>query len=142
MGIERSKASFLISIIGISKIFGKVVLGYISDRPCINRLYLNNMCIIVCGVSKSTLAQTNLYPSHVISLKFSGLWASNFSSTYAIQAGYCAVFGLTSGAFNGLIGVILIDLIGLDKFTRAFGFQLLFIGAAIMIGPPIVGKFQ
>ena len=66
--------------------------------------------------------------------------ASNFCSTYVTQAVYCAVFGLTSGAFNGLIGVILIDLIGLDKFTRAFGFQLLFIGVAIMIGPPIVGK--
>ena len=66
--------------------------------------------------------------------------ASNFCFTYAAQAIYCAVFGLTSGAFNGMIGVILIDLIGLDKFTRAFGFQLLFVGAAIMIGPPIVGK--
>jgi len=68
--------------------------------------------------------------------------ASNFCSTYVTQAVYCAVFGLTSGAFNGLIGVILIDLIGLDKFTRAFGFQLLFIGVAIMIGPPIVGAFH
>ena len=75
-----------------------------------------------------------------IEQQFTGLVASNFCSTYVTQAVYCAVFGLTSGAFNGLIGVILIDLIGLDKFTRAFGFQLLFIGVAIMIGPPIVGK--
>ena len=67
--------------------------------------------------------------------------ASNFCTTYAFQAVYCTVFGLTSGAFNGMIGVILIDLTSLEKFTRAFGIQLLFIGAAIMIGPPIVGMF-
>ena len=142
MGIDRSEASFLISVIGISSIVGKIALGYLSDRPYINRLYLYNLCIVVCGLSKSTLAQISLQLSHhVILLKYSGLGASNFCSTYATQVVYCAVFGLTSGAFNGLIGVILIDLTGLDKFTRAFGFQLLFIGAAIMIGPPIVGKF-
>ena len=67
--------------------------------------------------------------------------ASNFCTTYAFQAVYSTVFGLTSGAFNGMIGVILIDLTCLDKFTRAFGIQLLFIGSAIMIGPPIVGMF-
>ena len=67
--------------------------------------------------------------------------ASNFCTTYAFQAVYSTVVGLTSGAFNGMIGVILIDLTSLEKFTRAFGIQLLFIGAAIMIGPPIVGMF-
>ena len=53
MGIDRSEASFLISVMGIGSIFGKIVLGYISDRPCINRLYLYNLCIVVCGTSKS-----------------------------------------------------------------------------------------
>ena len=53
MGIDRSEASFLISVMGIGSIFGKIVLGYLSDRPCINRLYLYNLCIVVCGTSKS-----------------------------------------------------------------------------------------
>ena len=53
LGIVRSEASFLISVMGIGSIFGKIVLGYIADLPCINRLYLYNSCIITCGISKS-----------------------------------------------------------------------------------------
>ena len=52
LGIVRSEASFLISVMGIGSIFGKIVLGYIADLPCINRLYLYNLCIITCGISK------------------------------------------------------------------------------------------
>ena len=51
LGIEESDASLLISVIGIGSVIGKLVLGYISDLPCINRLYLNSMSLGVCGLS-------------------------------------------------------------------------------------------
>ena len=52
MGIERGKASFLLSIIGIGNICGRIGLGAISDHPCINRIYLYNTCLIICGISE------------------------------------------------------------------------------------------
>ena len=66
---------------------------------------------------------------------------SNFCSDFASQAFYCAVFGVTSGAYVGLTSVVLVDLLGLDKLTNAFGLLLLFQGIASIIGPPIIGKF-
>ena len=54
---------------------------------------------------------------------------------------YCAVFGVTSGAYVGLTSVVLVDLLGLDKLTNAFGLLLLFQGIASVIGPPIIGIY-
>ena len=47
---------------------------------------------------------------------------------------------MTSGAYVGLTSVVLVDLLGLDKLTNAFGLLLLFQGIASVIGPPIIGK--
>ena len=67
---------------------------------------------------------------------------SSFCSDYASQAVYCAVFGVTSGAYIGLIPVVLVDLLGLNRLTNALGLINLFQGIAIIIGPPIIGKLS
>ncbi|GBN17608.1 hypothetical protein AVEN_141885-1 [Araneus ventricosus] len=49
------------------------------------------------------------------------------------------LYGARSGAYVSLTSVILVDLLGLDKLTNAFGLLLLFEGVACLIGPPITG---
>ena len=53
---------------------------------------------------------------------------------------YCIFFGATSGAYTVLTPVILIDLIGLDRFTLAYGLDLLAMGMGTIIGPPLAGN--
>lgn len=53
---------------------------------------------------------------------------------------YATVFGFTIGAYVGLTSVVLVDLLGLEKLTNAFGLLLLFQGVASLIGPPLAGK--
>lgn len=55
-------------------------------------------------------------------------------------ATYATVFGFTIGAYVGLTSVVLVDLLGLEKLTNAFGLLLLFQGIASLIGPPFAGK--
>ena len=50
MGIEKENASFLLSVIGIANTLGRIVLGYVSDRPWLNRLYTYNICLAICGL--------------------------------------------------------------------------------------------
>ena len=52
MGINQYDASFLISIIGISNMIGKIVLGWVSDRHWIDRLHLYSIIIGLSGLSK------------------------------------------------------------------------------------------
>ena len=71
-----------------------------------------------------------------------GLVLSKFCYNYATQIAYCAVFGFTEGAYLGMTSVITIDLIGMETFVHASGLQFLFMGAACLIGPPIIGEFD
>ena len=45
------------------------------------------------------------------------------------------------GTYVSLTSVILVDLLGIEKLTNAFGILLLFQGIASFIGPPIIGIF-
>lgn len=115
---NETYASFLISVIGIANTVCRVVLGYLSDRNFINRLWLYNGSLTLCGLATAF---------------------SSFCLSYNLMATYAIVFGATSGAYVSLTSVILVDLLGLDKLTNAFGLLLLFEGVACLIGPPITG---
>jgi len=118
LGIVKEDANYLLSIVGIANTIGRVVLGFIADRPWVNRLYLYNTSLAICGLSMAL---------------------SNFWTNYTGQAIFCAVFGMTSGAYVGLTSVVLVDLLGLDNLTNAFGLLMLFQGIASVIGPPFIG---
>ena len=61
-------------------------------------------------------------------------------NNYWSQIFYAALFGATSGAFVGLTSVVLVDLLGMERLTNAFGLLLLFQGIASVVGPPICGQ--
>ena len=56
MGIEKDDASFLLSVVGIANTLGRIVLGFLSDRQWINRLYLYNMSLAICGIGNLIIA--------------------------------------------------------------------------------------
>lgn len=119
MDIEPNKTATLLAVVGISNTVSRVVLGYISDLPRINRLYLYNMALTICGLGTCC-----------------SIWMNNFST----QVFYAAVFGSTSGAYVGLTSVVLVDLLGIERLTNAFGLLLMFQGIASVIGPPFCGS--
>ncbi|XP_058834621.1 monocarboxylate transporter 12 [Topomyia yanbarensis] len=118
LNIDTKQASYLLGVIGIANTVGRIVLGYLSDKPWVNRLLVYNLCLTICGLATAF---------SVMCLDFYSL------------ATYSAVFGFTIGAYVGLTSVILVDLLGLDKLTNAFGLLLLFQGIASFLGPPLAG---
>lgn len=116
--IDTKQASYLLGVIGIANTVGRIILGYLSDKPWVNRLLVYNLMLTICGVATAF---------SVMCLDFYSL------------ATYSAIFGFTIGAYVGLTSVILVDLLGLDKLTNAFGLLLLFQGIASFIGPPMAG---
>ncbi|KHJ90232.1 hypothetical protein OESDEN_09927 [Oesophagostomum dentatum] len=49
------------------------------------------------------------------------------------------MFGFSIASYICLTSVILVDLLGLDKLTNAFGLLLLWQGVGTVFGPPIAG---
>ncbi|XP_077513555.1 monocarboxylate transporter 12-B-like [Amblyomma americanum] len=116
--VPEETASLLLSCIGLSNTLGRVLLGYLSDKSCVNRLWLYNANLTVCGLATA----------------FS--YAARNGVSMAV---YCVIFGATSGAFVSLTSVILVDILGLERLTNAFGLLLLFEGVACLVGPPVTG---
>ncbi|CAD7002481.1 unnamed protein product [Ceratitis capitata] len=117
-GIEENSASFLLSIIGITNTFGRVICGYVADFPKVDSLFLNNVCLLI-----STVAVT-LTP---------------LCSSYSAYVTMSIFFGVAISGYISLTSIILVDLLGLDKLTNAFGLLILFRGFAAIIGSPLAG---
>ncbi|EFN80568.1 Monocarboxylate transporter 14 [Harpegnathos saltator] len=119
--IDASTAMFLVSVIGIGNTIGRIVCGLASSLPGVNALVVNNVFISIGGLLTI----------------FSG-----FSLTEGYQFFYAAGFGLSISVFASLRSILVVDLLGLEKLTNAFGLLLLFQGVAAAMGAPLAGAFM
>ncbi|KPJ17130.1 Monocarboxylate transporter 5 [Papilio machaon] len=117
-GVEPSQASFLLSIIGITNTIGRIACGAVADMPRVDALLLNNICLVIATISVA------LTP---------------FCSSYGSYVAVAIAFGIAISGYISLTSIILVDLLGLDKLTNAFGLLILFRGAAAIIGSPLAG---
>ncbi|GLV31457.1 uncharacterized protein CBL_07219 [Carabus blaptoides fortunei] len=117
-GIESSSASFLLSIIGITNTVGRVACGYFADFPWVDSLLLNNICLVISTVAVAATPLCQSYASYIV---------------------MSIAFGIAISGYISLTSIILVDLLGLDKLTNAFGLLILFRGAAAIVGSPLAG---
>ncbi|KAJ2951044.1 hypothetical protein O0L34_g5419 [Tuta absoluta] len=117
-GIEKSQASFLLSIVGITNTVGRIACGWVADFPWMDSLLLNNICLVIATIS---------------------VGVTPFCHTYAAYVAVAIAFGLAISGYISLTSIILVDLLGLDKLTNAFGLLILFRGAAAIVGSPLAG---
>jgi len=118
---ESNKLAFLISIIGISNVVSRIGVGFISDLPCVDCVLINSAALMVGGVA------TVCVP---------------YYRSYWLLALYAAVFGTSIAVLTMLRSIIVVELMGLDKLTTAFGFVTLFQGAVSFVGGPIAGAIS
>lgn len=52
LGLSKQERSYLLSTIGIANTVGRIILGYLSDKPWINRLMVYNLCLTACGIGE------------------------------------------------------------------------------------------
>ncbi|KAL0106926.1 hypothetical protein PUN28_015444 [Cardiocondyla obscurior] len=119
--IDASSAMFLVSVIGIGNTIGRIVCGLASSLPGVNALVVNNTFISVGGLVTIL---------------------SGLSLTEGYQFFYAASFGLSISVFASLRSILVVDLLGLEKLTNAFGLLLLFQGVAATVGAPLAGAFM
>merc|ERR1719431_1544652 len=64
------------------------------------------------------------------------------ATTYPVFIFMVILFGYCAGAYQSVMAVILVDILGLEKIASSFGLTVLFQGAAIVAGPPIAGAIR
>lgn len=65
--------------------------------------------------------------------------SSNEIENRANEILYEFLINLKLAGYISLTSIILVDLLGLDKLTNAFGLLILFRGAAAIVGSPLAG---
>ncbi|KFQ18193.1 Monocarboxylate transporter 14, partial [Merops nubicus] len=107
----------LTSIIAVVHIFGKVILGIISDLPCIstwNVFLIANFTLVTCILSLPLM------------------------QTYLSLGVVCALIGFSSGYFS-LMPVVTEDLVGSKHLANAYGIIICANGISALFGPPFAG---
>ncbi|VDO04884.1 unnamed protein product [Rodentolepis nana] len=115
----ESSANLLVYLSSVNTV-GRIVAGVISDWPCTDALLVNNAALIIAGVACMLLPILPTYAGHVA---------------------YAVTFGLSIAAFVSLRIILLVEMLGLDRLTNAYGFLLLFQGVAYMASSPILAAF-
>lgn len=117
-GISKEQAALLLSIIGISNTFGRIISGYMSDFRWVDSLFVVNCSLILSSICVFIFPLITTFTGFVIL----GL-----------------LFGLFIAAYISLTSIVLVDVMGIENLTSAFGLLTMFRGAASIVGPPIAG---
>ncbi|XP_050298851.1 monocarboxylate transporter 14-like [Anthonomus grandis grandis] len=118
-GYTSEQAAFTISNIGISNTIGMLFLGWAGDRSWMNITKTYAICLVLCGLS--IMGQLYFVKKFIMLQICSSLFGIALSSHFAFTPG------------------IVMELVPLDRFTVAYGLQLLCQGIGTLVGPPVAG---
>ncbi|XP_067928353.1 monocarboxylate transporter 5-like [Watersipora subatra] len=116
--ITKMAATFLLSILGGSNTFGRIISGVLGTRKWVDSIIINNLSLLIAGVV------TMLLP---------------FWKYYTFLVIFTIVFGLCVAAFSSLRSVIVVELMGLDKLTTCYSQLVIFHGMAVLVGASLAG---
>lgn len=69
LGINKEQASYLLAVIGIANTVGRIILGYLADKPWVNRLLVYNVCLTCCGIGMLLLIRKTKFFTKLIITK-------------------------------------------------------------------------
>ncbi|XP_024085247.1 monocarboxylate transporter 14 isoform X2 [Cimex lectularius] len=118
MGFDKSKASYLLSIIASTDLVGRIGGAALSDI-----LKVDKRIYFVGGYLMSGIALVTL----------------PLAMSYTNVGILCAMFGLASGTYVGITTVIMVDMLGEEMLASSYGTSLFVNGILQLIGPPICG---
>ncbi|XP_066266933.1 monocarboxylate transporter 13-like isoform X4 [Branchiostoma lanceolatum] len=118
LGVEKTQAAFLPSIMGIVAAVVRPINGWLSDRLPVRKLYYYMAGSIGLGICNIAIPHSRTYVALVVCMVF---------------------YGVTSGAFDPLIAVLARKYSGGFRVSGGLGWAFVFQGAAFLLGQPIAG---
>ncbi|XP_035694193.1 monocarboxylate transporter 13-like [Branchiostoma floridae] len=118
LGVEKTQAAFLPSILGIVEAVARPINGWLSDRLPVRKLYFYMVGCVGLGIC-------NIAIPH--------------SQTYAALVACMVFYGISSGIFYPLIAVLVRKYSGVSRISGGLGWAFVFQGAAYLLGQPIAG---
>lgn len=122
-GVERERATYMLSTMAVAEIFGRFSIGWILSRRCLmdKKLLVLLVCVIIMGVDLL---------GFTLVTEFYGL------------AVCCALYGFTMGtlACTHIPMLAEDDVVGIERMSSAAGVYVYIQSFAGLAGPPLGGK--
>ncbi|CAH8625588.1 unnamed protein product [Heterobilharzia americana] len=128
MNMKLEDSGFIISSIGAGNTFGRLFATFYIEKAWsttykwADSLWMNNISLLLTALTVFALPVVTRY----------------YAALVLVSCG----FGLFSAVFVSLKSILVVELIGIDRLTNAFGYLLLFQGCAAIIGPPVAGYLR
>ncbi|KAL3276893.1 hypothetical protein HHI36_012264 [Cryptolaemus montrouzieri] len=118
--IDKNTAAMMVTGLGAANLFGRILSGVMASFPQVNALVITYVGLFVAGIPTLFFAfATDLWMYYI----------------------FIALYGSFIATVPSMKTIILVDLLGLDKLTNAFGITLMFQGVSSFMGLPIAGYF-
>ena len=62
VSISKIHISFILSILGIVSLCSRLFMGWLGDLKCVNRLVMNAVANLICGISLIAITKLNTFP--------------------------------------------------------------------------------
>lgn len=121
LGYDNSKVVLSVSVLGGCEVVARVFFGWLADRKLVKEKYI-------------------FFMSMVIAAAFA--FMAPFFESFAFMIAYAAIVGIFPGSFWSLISVLLIDVVGMEDFTQAFGLISMCLAVGSVFSQPIIGWLQ
>lgn len=115
-GVEPNLSSYLISILSLFDLIGRLGASILSDYNFMPKSFYFVGGLLVSGVALIIVP-----------------WMNSFGTIAAASA----LFGLSSGAVIGVTAIVMSDYLGREKLTSTYGISLFANGILQLIGPPL-----
>ncbi|XP_045200121.2 uncharacterized protein LOC123554208 [Mercenaria mercenaria] len=121
IGISNEKIGLLISLMAVIDLVSKVTMGVVADRQWIKRSTILVIATFVLGTASHLMRFVNSFPTMII---------------FTVIAGACC------GQYMSVYAVLLMEVIGPEKFKSSLGFGTLVHGTSIAVFFPVAGLLR
>nr|KAI8746188.1 monocarboxylate transporter 14-like [Biomphalaria glabrata] len=121
--IQQSDAAFLISIIGIANVLGRLLAGFVTDCFHVPSVWLYFAALALASGINLIISFTPF-----------------LSHTLPVLQMCSAIFGLCMAVAVSMRTIVLADQLGIEALTVSFGVVAMFQGVAFSLDPPIAGQ--
>ncbi|XP_045193180.2 monocarboxylate transporter 12-like [Mercenaria mercenaria] len=121
LGYDNLHAGYGVNIMGICEVVARLFFGWLADQEWVSRRHLFLLSMFTACV-------------------FSFI-APMFNS-FLFMAIYAGIIGTFPGSFWSLLSVLIIDVVGMDNFTSAYGLLMLCLAVGVIVSQPCVGWLE
>ena len=118
-GFTQLQSSSLISVLGVSNTTGRILLGIVATIPRVNVNILHIVLIILSGLF--TLCCT-------------------FWQQYYALVSLLTLLGIALSEYGPVLCEVTVNIVGVPKFARGYGFLLVSMAIGTLLGAPLAGK--